>query len=82
MALGAIRGDKGCLERKWEKEKVWENERVRKEEKEVFIERKRKKKKELWGMWRDEGDEESEEEKETVGNYWRKKWKCENILDG
>ena len=27
-------------------------------------------------MWRDEGDEENEEEKETVGNHWRKNEKA------
>ena len=31
-------------------------------------------------MWRDEGDEENEEEKETVGNYWEK-WKDKNTPD-
>ena len=31
-------------------------------------------------MWRDEGDEENEEEKEMVGNYWEK-WKDRNTPD-
>ena len=58
-----------------------ESER-KKEEMKVFVERK--KKEELWGMWRDVGDEENEEEKKkkrllTVG--W-KKWKGGNAPDG
>ena len=32
-------------------------------------------------MWRDEGDEENEEEKETIGNCLEK-WKGGNTLDG
>jgi len=50
-----------------------ESDDVRKREKrEVFIETKWEVE-ELWIMWRDEGDEENEEEKETVGNCWENK---------
>ena len=33
----------------------------------------REKEEELWGMWRDEGNEENGEEKETIGNRWENK---------
>ena len=47
-----------------------ESEGVRKrDEREVFVQRK---KEELWRIWRDEEDENNEEEKEMVGNYWEK----------
>ena len=39
----------------------------KKEEREVFVERK-KKKQELWGMWIGEGYKENEKEKEMAGN--------------
>ena len=52
--------------------KMGESDDVRKREKrEVFVEKKGKVE-ELWRMWRDEGDEENEKEKETVGNCWKK----------
>ena len=43
------------------------------EKRKVFVEEK----KGSWRMWRDEGDEENEEEKETVGNHWEK-WRGGN----
>ena len=42
----------------------------KREEKEIFV-KKKKEVEELWKMWRDEGDEENDEEKETVGYHWR-----------
>ena len=44
-----------------------ESDDVRKREKrDAFVEKKG----EVEELWRDERDEENEEEKETVGNYW------------
>ena len=52
--------------KEWESQKKW-----RKEKGEGGF--CREKKEELGRIWRDEGDEKNEEEKEMVGNHWEKK---------
>ena len=44
------------------------NDVWKREEREVFVEKKGEVK-ELWIMWRDEEHEENEEEKEMIGNH-------------
>ena len=53
-------------------DRMGESDEVRKREKrEVFVEKKGEVE-ELWRMWRDEGEEENEEEKQTVSKCWEK----------
>ena len=79
LTLGAIGEDEESLERKWknkEVERMRESEGERKrEEMEVFVERK---KKELWRIWRDRRMKKKKKLLVIVG----KNEKGRNTLDG